>query len=103
MSKTSPALHAIRNNAPMQKPWAEMSEPEKLTANAIIALEKIRDTLQLRIDPSNPRTMAIILNAALGVLAIKVKVDETGLRDAGPVVDSYESMLARLGKQGEPK
>jgi hypothetical protein len=101
--KTLPADRA----APTPKPWDEMSEPERMAENSRRALERIRDTLELRVDPENPRVLAIVTNTALVTLSQKIKIDEAALsqresRVATERERSLKALVQRLPARFRP-
>jgi hypothetical protein len=65
---------------PVAKPWAAMTQAERLAANADRALEVTRQILELPVDPDNPKLLAHIKEVALTVIGQQIRVSE-GLRD----------------------
>jgi hypothetical protein len=74
--KKCPALPPAEREGPA---WDQLSEPERMARNANRALEKVRDALELPLDPENARMTAIVMNVALATIATKVRIDENAL------------------------
>ena len=68
-----PALRAA-------KPWAALTQAERLAANADRALDVTRQILELPVDPDNPKLLGHIKEVALTVIGQQIRVSE-GLRD----------------------
>jgi len=62
-----------------ERPWEELTMPEKLGRAADLSLDRVYQTLQLPCDGSDPKLLALVTNAALTVISQQVRVDTTKL------------------------
>ena len=57
------------------RPWTEMSKAEKLGRATELALDCVRDILELGIDPSDAKTLAIVKDTALNIISQQIRLD----------------------------
>ena len=57
------------------RPWTEMSKAEKLGRATERALDCVRDILELGIDPSDAKTLAIVKDTALNIISQQIRLD----------------------------
>jgi len=58
------------------KPWSELSKGEKLSANTDLSLDVTRRILELGVDASDPKTLAMVKDVALSTIAMQIKVEQ---------------------------
>jgi hypothetical protein len=110
MASRKPTVPALPSGEALPaRPWDEMSEGEKLGVATGLALDIVKEILALGVDPTDPKMVGHVKDVALHVISMKIRVDESRMRQpAGdePLIE-YEQAVARqerlLGLRPMPK
>jgi hypothetical protein len=99
------AVMAEKESAPavVQKPWAEMSRGEKLAAAADKGLGVAMKTLELEVDPTDIKLLALQNNTALSVISYQIRVEQAP-REFSPPAEpsiSLEELADRASREIE--
>jgi hypothetical protein len=101
MANRKPTAPALPAEAPLsaRPSWDEMSDGEKLGVATGLALDIVKEILALGIDPTNPKMVGHVKDAALHVISLKIRVDESRMRQPpeGALIE-YEQAVARQEK-----
>ena len=62
------------------KAWGEMTKGEKLSAATELALDAVRQILELGIDPDDVKLLAQVKDTALQIISQQIRVQENELR-----------------------
>jgi hypothetical protein len=64
------------------KSWDSLSRGEKLSSNADLSLDVTRRILELGVDPSDPKTLALVKDVALSTIGFQLKAETARLPGA---------------------
>ena len=90
--KAVPALPA--DAVPAVKPWDEMTKAEKLSAATELALDNVRQILELGINPEDVKLLAQVKDTALTIISQQIRIEESALRAPPQDEPLTEYMLA---------
>ena len=76
--KAVPALPA--DAVPAVKPWDEMSKAEKLSAATELALDNVKQILELGINPEDVKLLAQVKDTALTIISQQIRIEENELK-----------------------
>jgi len=77
VKKAVPALPA---DAVPAKPWDEMTKAEKLSAATELALDNVRQILELGINPEDVKLLAQVKDTALTIISQQIRIEENELK-----------------------
>jgi hypothetical protein len=108
--KAVPALPA--DAVPAVKPWDEMSKAEKLSAATELALDNVRQILELGINPEDVKLLAQVKDTALTIISQQIRIEENELKaprqdepltEYRQAVKAFEEQEARRNSKAKRK
>jgi hypothetical protein len=87
-------------------PWASKPKGERLSDVVDRGLEQVRRVLEKELDPNDcspagVKLLSIVTNAALTVLSLQLRLDETALRTSSQTDFDYAEFYQRFGTEDE--
>jgi len=74
------AVPALPTDAGPAKPWDEMTKAEKLSAATELALDNVRQILELGITPEDVKLLAQVKDTALTIISQQIRIEENELK-----------------------
>jgi hypothetical protein len=74
------AVPALSTDAVPAKPWDEMTKAEKLSAATELALDNVRQILELGINPEDVKLLAQVKDTALTIISQQIRIEENELK-----------------------
>src|SRR6516165_8082065 len=74
------AVPALSTDAVPAKPWDEMTKAEKLSAATELALDNVRQILELGINPEDVKLLAQVKDTALTIISQQIRIEESELK-----------------------
>ena len=74
------SVPALPTDAVPAKPWDEMTKAEKLSAATELALDNVRQILELGINPEDVKLLAQVKDTALTIISQQIRIEENELK-----------------------
>src|SRR6516165_12568476 len=94
-------LPALPADAVPAKPWEEMTKAEKLSVATELALDNVRQILELGITPEDVKLLAQVKDTALTIISQQIRIEENVLRppqDDEPLTE-YQAAVKEFEEQ----
>ena len=95
------SVPALPTDAVPAKPWDEMTKAEKLSAATELALDNVRQILELGITPEDVKLLAQVKDTALTIISQQIRIEENVLRpprDDEPLTE-YQAAVKEFEEQ----
>ena len=95
------SVPALPTDAVPAKPWDEMTKAEKLSAATELALDNVKQILELGINPEDVKLLAQVKDTALTIISQQIRIEENVLRpprDDEPLTE-YQAAVKEFEEQ----
>ena len=75
------------------KPFADMSQGERMSHNANLALDFTRQLLELPFDPENLKLLGHQKDAALNIISQQIRLEAEQLRSSNPRIEAERNRI----------